>query len=197
MLSTKMPQTSARGFTLIELLVVIAIIGILSGVVLASISTARMKARDIRRVADLAQIRNALEMYFDDRGYYPQARGEARGDSGCSGWDCNGYAISNAASWTALAADLAPYISPLPTDPINSTGCSQPWINNCFLYSYGNVGKSGSTYNPAGKIQYDLSAQFENDNYGLRCEIKKYRFYFDNRLWCPPYPNQMYEASPG
>jgi len=60
-----------RGFTLIELLVVIAIIGILSSVVLASLSSARLKARDSKRVSDLDQIRVALEMYFDANGTYP------------------------------------------------------------------------------------------------------------------------------
>jgi prepilin-type N-terminal cleavage/methylation domain-containing protein len=53
-----------RGFTLIELLVVIAIIGILSGIVLTSISAARAKARNVIRKSDLHQYELAQEMYY-------------------------------------------------------------------------------------------------------------------------------------
>lgn len=55
-----------KGFTLIELLVVIAIIGILSSVVLASLNTARVKARDAQRVSDVRQIQLALEFFYDN-----------------------------------------------------------------------------------------------------------------------------------
>lgn len=74
---------SSRGFTLLELLVVIAIIGLLSSVVLASISDVRMKARDSQRLSDIKQIQLALEMFFDEYGYYPD-----NDDSGSdAGWD--------------------------------------------------------------------------------------------------------------
>jgi len=66
-----MKNNKKRGFTLIELLVVIAIIGILSSVVLASLNSARLKARDARRVADLKQIQIALELYYDANTKYP------------------------------------------------------------------------------------------------------------------------------
>ena len=60
-----------KGFTLIELLVVIAIIGLLSSVVLASLNTARAKARDSRRMADLKNIQTALLLYYDARNSFP------------------------------------------------------------------------------------------------------------------------------
>ncbi len=63
----------SKGFTLIELLVVIAIIGILSSVVLASLNSARSKARDAKRVSDAHQITNALNLYYDSNQRYPQA----------------------------------------------------------------------------------------------------------------------------
>ena len=64
-------KDTRKGFTLIELLVVIAIIGILSSVVLASLSTARAKSRDGKRVSDLGQVQLALELYFDAYQSYP------------------------------------------------------------------------------------------------------------------------------
>ena len=55
-------KNSNRGFTLIELLVVISIIGLLSSVVLASLSAARGKARDSARIQAIKQIQLALEL---------------------------------------------------------------------------------------------------------------------------------------
>jgi prepilin-type N-terminal cleavage/methylation domain-containing protein len=58
------------GFTLIELLVVIAIIGVLSAIVLASLSTARTKGADSAIKASVLQFRTLMEFEYSDSGSY-------------------------------------------------------------------------------------------------------------------------------
>lgn len=89
-------KKATKGFTLIELLVVIAIIGILASVVLASLQTAREKSRDTKRIADVNQIKLALELYNDTNGAYP------------------------AGPYAAMAAELVAdgYLPAVPDDPV-------------------------------------------------------------------------------
>ncbi|MEA2112967.1 MAG: type II secretion system protein [Patescibacteria group bacterium] len=64
-----------KGFTLVELLITVAIIGILSAVVLTSMSGARNRAKDGRRISDIKQIQLALELYYDINTSYPLDNG--------------------------------------------------------------------------------------------------------------------------
>ncbi|OHA19624.1 MAG: hypothetical protein A2836_03105 [Candidatus Taylorbacteria bacterium RIFCSPHIGHO2_01_FULL_45_63] len=93
-------RKNSRGFTLIELLVVISIIGLLSSVVLASLTSARVKARDAKRKATLHQLATANELYFNDVGSYP--------------W-FNGWVHNSAPSFGGL---VPAYISTVPYDPL-------------------------------------------------------------------------------
>lgn len=64
MLMKLQANEATRGFTLIELLVVIAIIGILSGIVLTSLGTARTKARNASATSSLSSMRAEAELAF-------------------------------------------------------------------------------------------------------------------------------------
>ena len=60
-----------QGFTLIELMIVIAIIGVLAVMGGANYISSLKRSRDSRRMADLEQVRGALEMYRTDNDDYP------------------------------------------------------------------------------------------------------------------------------
>lgn len=75
--------TRSAGFTLIELLVVVAIIGLLASIIILSLGNARLKARDARRISDLEQLKNALELYYNQCGLeYPSAL-DTSANNGC------------------------------------------------------------------------------------------------------------------
>jgi prepilin-type N-terminal cleavage/methylation domain-containing protein/prepilin-type processing-associated H-X9-DG protein len=64
-----------RAFTLIELMVVISIIAILIGILLPTLSAARLRARKVTCSAELRQIGLAVQMYRDEwNGVFPTAR---------------------------------------------------------------------------------------------------------------------------
>jgi len=107
-------SSAKRGFTLIELLVVIAIIGILSSVVLASLGTAREKARDATRISDMKNIQLALELYYDSLQAYPaNTVGTA-----------NAYGMAGA---TVVAALAPTYIPRMPQDPSSARAAADQY----------------------------------------------------------------------
>lgn len=108
------------GFTLIELLVVIAIIGILSSVVIASLTTARAKARDATRKSDIHQLQVAFTAYnLDNVGFpvqTPVCLGFPTGSTCWSGYTFNGGG-SGLPGNSSLITLLAPYVASIPKDP--------------------------------------------------------------------------------
>ena len=89
---------TTQGFTLIELLVVIAIIGILSSVVLTSLSSARGKGLDAASKAETSSIRAQAEIWADSNNALYNTNGAAKSAT-CSG----GAACANC---TALAGTI-------------------------------------------------------------------------------------------
>lgn len=66
-----------KGFTLIELLVVVAIISLLSSIVMASLNSARGKAKDAAIKAAMSEVSNLMALNFSDYGSYCQIQPQA------------------------------------------------------------------------------------------------------------------------
>jgi len=133
------------GFTLIELLVVIAIIGVLATIVTVSLNSARLKARNTRRMADLAQIKLALESYRIDNGAYP-------GSCNSFWWiDDNNFAGSSGYPPCATSGGLAPYFSDI-----------------CKVYGpLGQGSTDGYAYTLQSDGKYKIGAKFETSAYQI------------------------------
>ncbi len=120
-----------KGFTLIEILVVIAIIGVLSSVVLASLNTARKKARDTIRMADMKTIYTMLVQYQMEYGGIP--RTIIYSDSNSGGWDYSSQPVGAPTFMNFLVT--SGITTKVPVDPINNmTGDSSP--AGTFGYKY-------------------------------------------------------------
>lgn len=62
-----------KAFTMIELLVVMAIMGILTIITVSQFTTAKIKAQDAQRKADLSSVSKAILMYYADYSKFPAA----------------------------------------------------------------------------------------------------------------------------
>ena len=138
-----MNKNSKAGFTLIEILIVVAIIAILASVVLVGLGPTQSLGRDARRVSDLHEVQNGLELYYNRCGFYPgSANSGACGTAGA------------VTSWTALASALTGSgigVSSVPNDPSGGTTS----------YVYG-VNSTAPTPNTT----YVLEATLENGSGG-------------------------------
>ncbi|MFA5086360.1 MAG: fibrobacter succinogenes major paralogous domain-containing protein [Candidatus Paceibacterota bacterium] len=96
-----------RSFTLIELLVVIAIIGIISGLIIVTMSGATTSANDARRKNDISALKKALTIYSTLNGLaYP-----------IESTPCNIGAPSGSSPCSTLASAIADNLPTLPLDP--------------------------------------------------------------------------------
>jgi general secretion pathway protein G len=134
-----------KGFTLIELLIVVAIIGLLSTLAVVALGSARVKARDSKRLADLKQLQTALELYYTDQNSYPTGSGVTLG--------ANNYACLNASGFGATGC-ASPYMGVVPSDPKNGTyvytAASSSYTIAATLEGTVNGLSAGITLSPAG-----------------------------------------------
>lgn len=152
--------SSKKGFTLIELLVVVAIIGLLASVIMVSLNSARAKGRDARRMSDIKQISNAIELYISTYDHVPDL-----GNSDClipnsPSWSC--VATSEAGvNWSVLESELSPFMAKLPTDPSPATNNS--WYT---YYAPSNISTATDSYT-YGIFAQNLETKSGNFGFGV------------------------------
>lgn len=140
-----------KGFTLIELLVVIAIIGLLSSVVLASLNSARDKAKDAAVKQEVRELAKLFELEYSDNGSYANLNANActwityGGSSNCNSFFLGAYAVQarNICNNIVNNAKTGPY-SLLICNEVSSTQrySINVALNNGYLFCSGSSGTS-------------------------------------------------------
>ncbi len=163
-----------RGFTLIELLVVIAIIGLLSSVVLASLNTARGKAKDAATLSDIKQITLALHFARDS-----SSNDRFPGTAGA--WQCM---KSSGTCWRggygsnpALTSALAPYMPNIP----KTQAPSGTYMHDAYMYLpyyTANIGASPPGTYIIYALQEDMGASGCNGYYAGAYDAGWYYCYY-------------------
>lgn len=108
-----------KGFTIVELLIVIVVIGILAAITIVSYNGVQSRAQDSRRVSDITNIRDAIELYKIQNNTFPAVT-SANTDS--SGWEVS-Y-INNS------------FIPALRTSGVLNADLLDPLNNSTYFYRY-------------------------------------------------------------
>lgn len=157
-----------KGFTIIELLVVVSMIGLLSSVIVASVSPARAKARDAKRVAEVRQLDLAVNMYKADHDNAVPNLAKVSG-GGC-GYDktnnfsnCIARSGDNASgsAWSEFMNEISPYMKTLPS---SLNGIDYVYIAPAAM----GVGADASSYQVSTRLESrDIMVGYTTSSNGL------------------------------
>ena len=106
----------AKGFTLVELLIVVIILALLAAIVIPQFASSTDDAKVAALDTSLANVRSAIDLYFQQHGEYPSANA-ATGGGNCPGTATAGVGLADTEA--AFLEQLAFY-----TDA-NGAACSQ------------------------------------------------------------------------
>jgi len=139
----------------------------LSSIVLASLNSARMKARDARRISDFKQIQLALALFYDSQERYPQSPGHL---TWSGHWAYFSECLEKGTNCGFTVSNYTPAISKVPQDPSRKT--SDQFADDATYYPGYPTGCSDGQ-------SYRLATYLENNNTALQSDLDG-SFYSNN-----------------
>ncbi|HYC80067.1 MAG TPA: hypothetical protein VEC17_03500 [Candidatus Binatia bacterium] len=138
MYSANLKPDNSSGFGMFEGIALVFMVFVMLIVTVSAFSAAKEDSRDAHRVADVMQLRQAMKLYMDEYGQYPQGS--------------NGIAVG-------VDDSFARFIAKWPTPPKPADGSCQE-TNNVYYYELTN---SGSSY----EIRFCLGNGYKNLRAGV------------------------------
>lgn len=137
----KSRRTTEQGFTLIEIMVVILILGLLATLVVQSLRGATDKAKRTKAIADISELKTALDRYYIDNGSYPTS------DQGLQALVAppaqQGLSDSGNGGASSSSYEDGGYVEKVPLDPWGNPYFYQSDGNSYTLKSFGADGAEG------------------------------------------------------
>jgi prepilin-type N-terminal cleavage/methylation domain-containing protein len=122
------------GFTIVELLIVIVVIAILAAITIVAYSGIQQRARDTRRIQDLAFLSTATKLYaVDNSGDYANTNC----GSGGNGWLTSDYDGAGPAVSINACLTQNGHLTKVLTDPTGQSSCGGL---GCYAYMKGYCG---------------------------------------------------------
>lgn len=126
---------SLRGFTLIELLVVISVIGILAAVIIASLNSARDKAKSAAIKQEARQLFSMAMTHFAETGDFSTFSSggytKADGQAGASASTCTARILSTAVNRNKAIEICNSITSKLPTNRLDGGSANNKMLIGC------------------------------------------------------------------
>ena len=167
-----------KSFTLIELLVVISILALLASIILVSVRSVRMRARDAHRLTEIKQFGELFEVCFLERGNYP----DSDLDPFMSDfWDERGTGWKYNSSCESCFGSFKDAISSCTATPIEDPINDDPFAYFYFYFEPDAITYEGVSINDACKGHYAFMAHLESSGHENNLcfdESNEYEYWF-------------------
>ena len=114
-----------KAFTLVELLIVVIIIAILAAIAIPKFINSSLRSKEASLKAELKLVRDGVELFKNDTGYYPSVLGDlAVTTAPSTGKDGTGASVTlPSGTWRG------PYITSVDSNPVDSSTLTYTFSN--------------------------------------------------------------------